>query len=99
MVLILNLGLVLVLDAAVGAAAAELLGGAEDGAVQPGFVALEAGQDAFRALGGVACGDFGEAADGVEVAIPRIVSADEVFVRSCRRRLPYAESATGARWP
>ncbi len=42
MVLILTLGLVS-LDATVGAAAAEFLGGAQDGAVQARFVALEAG--------------------------------------------------------
>ena len=54
-------------------AAAEFLGGGQDGAVQAGFAALEAGQDAFRAIGVVACGDFGEATDWVEGAIPRIV--------------------------
>src|SRR5229473_3394054 len=43
LVLILTLGLVS-LGAAVGAAAAEFLGGAEDGAVEACFVALEAGQ-------------------------------------------------------
>ena len=79
LVLILTLGLVS-LGAAAGAAAAELLGGAQDGAVQAGFVALEAGQDAFRAAVGVALGDEGEAADWVEGAIPAIVVLGVFFV-------------------
>src|SRR5438093_10154984 len=81
LVLILTLGLGLVsLDAAVGAAAAELLGGAQDGAVQAGFVALEAGQDTFRAVVGIALGDEGEAAVVVEGAIPAIVVLGVFFV-------------------
>src|SRR6266581_2583667 len=79
LVLILTLGLVS-LGVAAGAAAAELLGGAQDGAVQAGFVALEAGQDAFRAAVGVALGDEGEAAHWVEGAIPAIVIFDQAFV-------------------
>src|SRR6266567_9046488 len=79
LVLILTLGLVS-LGAAVGAAAAELLGGAQDGAVQAGFVALEAGQDAFRAAVGVVLGDEGEAAVVVEGAIPAIVVLGVFFV-------------------
>src|SRR6266404_745415 len=75
-----GLGLVLILGDAVGAAAAELLGGAQDGAVQAGFVALEAGQDAFRAAVGVALGDEGETAHWVEGAIPAIVIFDQAFV-------------------
>src|SRR6266446_2674596 len=80
LVLILTLGLVLVLGGAAGAAAAQLLGGAQDGAVQAGFVALEAGQDAFRAVVGVALGDEGEAAVVVEGAIPAIVVLGVFFV-------------------
>src|SRR6266567_9124604 len=76
LVLILTLGLVS-LGGAAGAAAAQLLGGAQDGAVQAGFVALEAGQDAFRAVVGIALGDEGEAADWVEGAIPAIVVVDQ----------------------
>src|SRR6266446_9455056 len=79
LVLILTLGVVS-LGVAVGAAAAELLGGAHDGAVQARFVALEAGQDAFRAAVGVALGDEGETADQVEGAIPAIVIFDQAFV-------------------
>ena len=75
-----GLGLVLIFGEPVSAAAAELLGGAEDGAVQAGFVALEAGQDAFRAAVGVALGDEGEAAHWVEGAIPAIVIFDQAFV-------------------
>src|SRR6266851_1783107 len=74
LVWILTLGVVS-LGAAVGAA--ELMGGAQDGAVQTGFVALEAGQDAFRAEVGVALGDEGETADRVEGAIPAIVIFDQ----------------------
>src|SRR3989442_12733473 len=72
LVLILTLGLVLVLGAAVGAAAAAVLGGAQDGAVQAGFVALEAGQDAFRAAVGVAFGHKSEAGHWVQGAIPAV---------------------------
>src|SRR6266446_3654014 len=79
LVLILTLGIVS-LGAAVGAAAAEFLGGAQDGAVQAGFVALEAGQDAFRAVVGVVLGDEGEAAVVVEGAIPAIVVLGVFFV-------------------
>src|SRR5438876_6502715 len=76
LVLILTLGLVS-LDAAVGAAAAQLLGGAQNGAVQAGFVALEACQDAFRAEASVAFGDVGDAAVVVEATIPLIVLGDK----------------------
>src|SRR5438034_10811795 len=79
LVLILTLGIVS-LGAPVGAATAQLLGGAQDGAVQTGFVALEAGQDAFRAVVGVALGDEGEAAVVVEGAIPAIVVLGVFFV-------------------
>ena len=79
LVLILTLGLASLGEAA-GAAAAELLGGAQDGAIQAGFVALEAGQDAFRAAVGVGLGDEGETADQVEGAIPAIVVLGVFFV-------------------
>src|SRR5258708_31602671 len=68
------------LGAAVGAAAAELLGGAQDGAVQTGFVAFEAGRGAFRAVVGVALGEEGEAAVVVEGAIPAIVVLGVFYV-------------------
>src|SRR5258708_37700770 len=69
LVLILTLGVVS-LGAAVGAAAAEFLGGAQDGAVQAGFLALGAGQGAFRAAVGGALGDEGEAGGWVRGVIP-----------------------------
>ncbi len=98
LVLILTLGIVS-LGAAVGAAAAELLGGAQNGAVQAGFVALEAGQDGFRAVVGVALGDEGEAAVVVEGAIPAIVIFEQAFVFVLRRRLPCAAPAIDASRP
>jgi len=63
--------------AAVGAAAAELMDGAFYGAVQAGFLAAEAVQEAFR--DGIATGNEGEAAGVVKVAIPFVV-LDRVFV-------------------
>src|SRR5882724_9117020 len=62
---ILMILLWIIWDAAVGAAAAELIDGAFDGALQAGFLAAEAVQELIRA--GIAMGNEGEAAGVVKV--------------------------------